>query len=83
MMRRMFGRVPEAVEVAWHNTAVFKDMMLFGQKTEKWKELDANVATYAHMATAVLVGCSKSSGAVRQIAHRALSAWLRGVLGSR
>jgi len=58
MMRKMLGRVPESAEVMWHNPALFKDMMGFGRKVEKWKRLDPNLASFAAMATAGLVGCS-------------------------
>lgn len=58
MARRMIGEVPEAAGVMWHNPAVFKDVMSFGRKVGKWDRLDPNLATFAHMATASLVGCS-------------------------
>jgi alkylhydroperoxidase family enzyme len=58
MTRKMLGEVPEAAEVMWHNPAVFKDMMGFGRKVDKWDRLDPNLATFAHMAAASLVGCS-------------------------
>jgi hypothetical protein len=55
MTCKMFGQVPEAVGVMWHYTAVFKDSMGFGRKVEKW--LDPNLAAFAHMAAASLIGC--------------------------
>jgi AhpD family alkylhydroperoxidase len=58
MTRKMFGYVPEGVEVMWHYPAVLKDMMAFGRKAEKWDRLDPNLASFAHMAAASLVGCS-------------------------
>jgi alkylhydroperoxidase family enzyme len=42
----------------WQNPAVFKAMMGFGRKAEKWKRLDPNLATLATMAAAGRVGCS-------------------------
>jgi alkylhydroperoxidase family enzyme len=57
-MRKMLGGVPEAVEVMWQNPRVFKDMMGFGRKAEKWDRLDPNLASFALMAAAGLVGCS-------------------------
>ena len=42
----------------WHYPAVLKDTMGFGRKTEKWDRLDPNLASFAHMAAASLVGCS-------------------------
>ena len=58
MTRRMFGVVPDAVGVMWHHPAVFKDLMGFGRKADKWDRLDPNLATFAAMAAAGTVGCS-------------------------
>ena len=58
MTRKMLGQVPEGVAVMWHYPAVLKDMMAFGRKSEKWDRLDRNLASFAHMAAASLVGCS-------------------------
>ena len=58
MSRRMFGDVPEAVAIMWHNRTVLRDMMGMGRKSEAWDELDRNLASYAHMAAAGVVGCS-------------------------
>ena len=57
-MRRMLGGVPESAEVMWQNPRVFKDMMGFGRKVEKWDGLDPNLASFAVMAAAGVVGCS-------------------------
>jgi alkylhydroperoxidase family enzyme len=57
-MRKMLGGVPEGAEVLWHHPAVFKDMMRFGGKTEKWDQLDRNLASFATMAAAAEIGCS-------------------------
>jgi AhpD family alkylhydroperoxidase len=57
-MRRMLGGVPEGAEVMWHHPRVFKDMMRFGGRTEKWDRLDRNLASLATMAAAAEVGCS-------------------------
>jgi alkylhydroperoxidase family enzyme len=57
-MHKMLGGVPEGAEVLWHHSAVFKDMMRFGRKTEKWDRLDRNLASFATMAAAAAVGCS-------------------------
>ncbi|SNR78850.1 Alkylhydroperoxidase family enzyme, contains CxxC motif [Haloechinothrix alba] len=56
--RKMFGEVPEAVGVMWHNLPVLKDSMGLGRKAAKWKECDKNLKSYAHMAVASLIGCS-------------------------
>jgi AhpD family alkylhydroperoxidase len=58
MTRRMFGDVPDAVGVMWHYPAVFKDLMGFGRKADKWDRLDPKLATFAAMAAAGTVGCS-------------------------
>jgi alkylhydroperoxidase family enzyme len=58
MTRKMLGEVPEAAEVMWNYPAVFKDMMGFGRKADKWDRLDPNLASFAAMAAAGLVGCS-------------------------
>src|SRR6266542_256456 len=58
MMRKMLGTVPEGAEVMWHYPAVFKDLMGFGRKAEKWDRLDPKLAVFAAMAAAGTVGCS-------------------------
>jgi AhpD family alkylhydroperoxidase len=57
-IRRKIGDVPESVEVMWNHPAVFKDMMGFGRKAEKWDRLDSSLASLAAIAAAGLVGCS-------------------------
>lgn len=57
-MRKMIGRVPESAEAMWNHPAVFKDMMKFGGRTEKWGKLDRNLASFATMAAAAEIGCS-------------------------
>lgn len=57
-MRKMLGEVPESAEMMWQNPTVFKDMMGFGRKTEKWDRLDPNLASFVAMAAASQVGCS-------------------------
>lgn len=56
--RRMFGDVPEPVEVMWHHPAVVKDMSALGRKANKWNRLDPNLKSFAHMAVASLIGCT-------------------------
>jgi len=56
--RKMVGQVPEAAGVMWHYPAVFKDMMGFGRKVDRWNRLDRNLASYAAMAAAATIGCS-------------------------
>jgi AhpD family alkylhydroperoxidase len=57
MTRRMFGEVPDAVGVMWHHPAVFKALMGFGRKADKWDRLDPQLAAFAAMAAAGTVGC--------------------------
>ena len=58
MTRRMFGKAPESIGVMWHHQKVFMDLAGMGRKAEGWKELDRNLATYATMAAAGVIGCS-------------------------
>jgi AhpD family alkylhydroperoxidase len=58
MARKMLGSVPESLGVMWHYPALLKDMMGLGRKVEKWNRLDPNLASFAHMAAASLIGCS-------------------------
>jgi alkylhydroperoxidase family enzyme len=57
-MRRMAGEVPESAGVMWQNPRVFKDMLGFGRKVEKWDVLDPLLGTLATMAAASEIGCS-------------------------
>jgi len=57
MTRRMLGEVPDMVGVMWQQPSVFKVLMGFGRKVDKWDRLDANLASYASMAAAARVGC--------------------------
>jgi alkylhydroperoxidase family enzyme len=58
MARKMLGEVPQSAGVMWHYPTLFKDMMGFGRKVEKWNQLDPNLASFAHIAAAGLIGCS-------------------------
>jgi alkylhydroperoxidase family enzyme len=58
MSKKMFGQVPEALEVMWNNPQVLKFSMALGQKSAKWHKCDENLKSYAHMAVASLIGCS-------------------------
>ena len=57
MSRKLLGEVPESAGVLWHHPAVFRNMMGFGAKSEKWDKLDPNLATFAHMAAVGTIGC--------------------------
>jgi alkylhydroperoxidase family enzyme len=56
--RKMLGEVPESAGVSWNNRAVLNTLMGVGRKAQKWDQLDPNLKSFAHMATASLVGCS-------------------------
>lgn len=56
--KKMFGDVPEALEVAWHNKPVLKFSFGLGRKSRKWDECDESLKSFAHMAVASLIGCS-------------------------
>lgn len=58
MSHRMFGEVPEPVEVAWHNRKVLNLSFSINRKAQQWDECDENLKSFAHMAVAGLVGCS-------------------------
>jgi alkylhydroperoxidase family enzyme len=58
MSRKMFGDVPEPVGVLWHNRKVLNLSFSIGRKAQKWDQCDENLKSFAHMATASLVGCS-------------------------
>jgi alkylhydroperoxidase family enzyme len=58
MSTKMFGEVPEPVEVAWHNRKVLNFSFSIGRKAQKWDQCDENLKSFAHMAVASLVGCS-------------------------
>jgi AhpD family alkylhydroperoxidase len=58
MSRKMLGQVPDAAGVMWHYPAIFKDMMSFGRRSERWNRLDPGLASLATMAAAAEIGCS-------------------------
>ena len=56
MSRKMFGEVPEPVGVTWHNRKVLNFSFAAGRKAQKWDRCDENLKSFAHMATASLIG---------------------------
>jgi len=58
MSRKLIGQVPDSVTVMWHHPTVFKNLMGFGRKAEKWDRVDPNLSSLATMAAASAVGCS-------------------------
>jgi alkylhydroperoxidase family enzyme len=57
-MIKQFGRVPEPLEVIWHNPSVAKDSSELGGKAGAWNAADESLKSFAHMAVAAQVGCS-------------------------
>lgn len=57
MARKILGRVPRSAGVMWNHPRVFRDIMAFGRKTERWDRLDRNLAALAAMAAASHIGC--------------------------
>lgn len=57
LSRRMFGKVAEPVEVAWHNRKVLRTAFGLERKLKKWDALDQSYKSFAHMAVAAQVGC--------------------------
>jgi alkylhydroperoxidase family enzyme len=55
---RMLGQVPEPLSVMWHNPRVFMGFMGFSRKASRWKACDPQLKSFAHMASASVVGCS-------------------------
>ena len=56
--KKMIGRVPDSIGVLWQHRALMNDSMSIGRKVSHWHELDANLASYAAMASAATIGCS-------------------------
>lgn len=58
MSKKLLGEVPEPLGVMWHNQRVLKAFFGFSGKAEKWDACDRQLKSFAHMATASMVGCS-------------------------
>lgn len=58
MSRRMLGKVPQGVEVMWHNRKVLNTGFALGRKVKKWDQCDEGLKSLASMATHAFVGCS-------------------------
>ncbi|HZB68353.1 MAG TPA: carboxymuconolactone decarboxylase family protein [Ornithinibacter sp.] len=56
--RRMWGKVPDNLYVAFHHRPVMNAVFGFERKVAKWDALDPHLKTYATMATAAAIGCS-------------------------
>jgi alkylhydroperoxidase family enzyme len=57
MARRMFGEVPEPLEVVWHNKKVVDFSFTLNRKLRSLDKLDESLKSFAHMSVASLVGC--------------------------
>jgi len=68
--RRLLGQVPDSAGVLWNHPTVFKDLMGFGRRSERWDELDPQLATLARMAAAATVGCGFCLDLQYFLAHR-------------
>jgi alkylhydroperoxidase family enzyme len=56
--RKMLGDAPESLGVMWHNRPVLMTLSRAGQKVQRWKQLDPQLRSFAHMAVAAQIGCS-------------------------
>ena len=56
--RKLGGEFPDNGYVYFHNQPVLKAVLGFEQKVEKWDALDANLKSYAQLASAAVIGCS-------------------------
>jgi AhpD family alkylhydroperoxidase len=56
--RRTWGDVPDNAYVLWHNKKVMRAVMAGESKAAKCDALDANLKSYALMASAAVIGCS-------------------------
>src|SRR5690242_21896219 len=57
--KKLLGRVPEPLGVYWHNRPVLKATMGIGAKAQKWNQCDLSLKSFAHMAVAAKIGCSR------------------------
>ena len=56
--RRTWGQVPDNAYVLWHHRPVLRAVLSFEGKVKKWDRLDADLACYAQLASAGVIGCS-------------------------
>lgn len=56
--RRTWGQIPDTAYVVWHHRPVLKAIFAFEGKVSKWDRLDANLKSYAQLASASTIGCS-------------------------
>ncbi|WP_106850023.1 carboxymuconolactone decarboxylase family protein [Blastococcus sp. Marseille-P5729] len=57
--KKMFGgQIPDVAYVLMHHKPILRASSSFGMKVQQWKELDADLTSYALMASAGSIGCS-------------------------
>ncbi|HWI42625.1 MAG TPA: carboxymuconolactone decarboxylase family protein [Nocardioides sp.] len=56
--RRTWGEVPDNAYVLWHNKSVLRAVMAGESRAAKCDALDADLKSYALMASAAAIGCS-------------------------
>ena len=56
--RRTYGQVPDNAYVYWHHRKALRAVLSFESKVTKWDRLDANLKSYAQLASAGVIGCS-------------------------
>jgi AhpD family alkylhydroperoxidase len=56
--KRTLGQVADVLYVYFHHPQLLGAVMKFEQKVAKWDALDANLKSYAQMASAAAIGCS-------------------------
>jgi len=56
--RRMLGTVPDSLGVLWHHQPLLNFSLGIGRRSEKLHECDESLKSFAHMATAAVIGCS-------------------------
>lgn len=56
--KRTYGEVPDFAYVMFHHKPLTKALLSFERKVAKLTALDANLKSYAVMATSAMIGCS-------------------------
>jgi alkylhydroperoxidase family enzyme len=56
--KRTFGQVADVLYVGFHHPQLMSSVFRFESKVAKWDALDANLKSYAQLATASMIGCS-------------------------
>jgi alkylhydroperoxidase family enzyme len=56
--RRTYGQIPDNAYVYWHHRTVLRAVLSFESKVAKFDRLDANLKSYAQLASAGVIGCT-------------------------